>query len=324
MYKHEIGAEGLVMAAILAGLMMAGALLFAELPVVETPLGVCLPSPNQWHLDRWVSWGINLTLTVGIACALYLINKHFNFIRTTDTVLPAAFLVLMAAVPQVSMRLDAGVLVSFVWAGLLPLLFAVYRRPNATQQMFVAATFISLGSMICYAFALYAVGLLILGAMMKALRIKEFIATLLGLAAPYWVGIGFALISPSWFHMPEPTNFIMNFRPDVESVLLASTVGLTLLWVVPLSLRNSIRLYAGNSRILAMNFSFTVLGIISILGMLIDYGNIATYIPTLFMSAAVTLAESMALWPPRKPSIPLSLLVAFYLGLSVALIYFLY
>lgn len=324
MYKNEIGAEGLVMAAILAGLMMAGALLFAQLPPVETPLGVCLPSPNEWPLQRWVSWGINLTLTVGIACALYLINKHFNFIRTTDTVLPAAFLVLMAAVPQVSMRLDAGVMVSFVWVGLIPLLFSAYRRPNATQQMFVAATFISLGSMICYAFALYAVGLLILGAMMKVLRVKEFIATLMGLVAPYWVGIGFGLIDLSWFRMPVPTNFIMNFRPDVESVLLAATIGFTLLWVIPLSLRNSIRLYAGNSRILAMNFSFTVLGIISILGMLIDYGNIATYIPTLFMSASVTLAESMALWPPRKPSIPLSILVASYLGLSVALIYFLY
>ena len=66
---------------------------FAEAP------GTCLPPPSEWPLPPWLSWLANLGTLLLSAAGLAVLNRRFSFVAGTDTLLPAAFMVLAASCP---------------------------------------------------------------------------------------------------------------------------------------------------------------------------------------------------------------------------------
>lgn len=322
MYRNEIGAPGLIISILLSAAMIAAAFMYAPPFANSVETGTCLPAANQWPIVPIASWALNLALLASVPVALYFLNKHYNFIKSNDVILPAASLFMLSSLPMLTTGLNSGIIICAVNMILLPIMFNVYKHDNATQAMFLVATFLSLGSMIDYAFVVYAVLYIIIAALMKILRLKEIIAYIFGLVAVYWIGIGFGLIHLDWFQGPELQNFIMDFEPSLTMIFVLSAIGLTLLWSVVMTLRITVKLYAGNARILCFTSSFTFLAIMSLLGMLIDYGNITAYIPSFYISSAVFISSQMALWPPKRPSMLPGFLAVIYVGLFTAMIYF--
>lgn len=290
----------MVLAALTAGTMCALSFFVGPEAKLSGELGVCLPSPNKWNIIPLVSWIVNTLLLGVIAVWAALLNRHYNFIRSTQPVLPALFLVLTASIPWLTDYLTASTLICLANILAITVLFSCHRQQNATQEMFLIATVFSVGSMVDYAFLPYMLAYIGGAIVMKAFRIKELLATLMGLVAPYWVGVGMGLISPEWFKLPEITNLFTDFVPGMELFGLMLAVGIAVFFGFILALNNSIKLYAGNSRINAQNLVIVFVMIVSVIGVVVDFSNMMAYLATLFFTVAAQVANLCALWKFRK------------------------
>lgn len=108
-------------------------------------LGICLPSPNTWNIPPISSWMINTVLLGAIAAGGFFLNRTHNFIRSTQPVLPAMFLVLAGSNPWLNYYLSSSTLICVVNLLALSILFGEYKSHNATQAMFAIGTFFPLG-----------------------------------------------------------------------------------------------------------------------------------------------------------------------------------
>ncbi len=82
---------------------------------------------------------------------------------------------------------------------ILSIAFTCFKQRNATRELFAIATILSLGTMVQYAFIFMIPAYIAIAASLKCLRFKETIAFILGLVAPYWVGVGLGIIPLSDF-----------------------------------------------------------------------------------------------------------------------------
>lgn len=283
--------------------------------------GICLPSPNLWDIPRIWSWGVNTFLLGAIAAGAFFLNRHFNFIRSTEPVLPAMFLVLAAANPWNDTHLCASTIICAVNLLNLAILFGCYKKQNATQDMFIIATFISIGSMCQYAFLPFILPIMAGGMVMKAFRFKEFCALLMGLIAPYWVGIGFGLIPLPDITVPEISNLFNGYVAPPDLIALFLSIGIAAFIGLLLGINNSIKLYAGNSRVNALNMTISLMGLTTMICILVDFTNMMAYLSTLYFTVAVQIANLCALWTIKREWIIGAVPAAIYIGLFLFMLF---
>lgn len=286
----------------------------------DTDFGICIPSPNLWPLLPAASWGINTALILACGATISLINKKHSLIRGTDTPLTPLFLLLCGSNLFLSRGLSSGMIM--LPAALLAciLLFESYRARNATQQMFVTASFLGLGSMCNYSFIPLAGAVIISGIIMQCFRAKETCAFLLGLAAPYWVGVGFGLLGPSDFRLPRISSLAIAHYDTSLTFTLFTGCAVLLVIAALLALNNAVRLYAGNSRIRSENNVVNVLGVVAALCMAFDFTNILAYTGIFNFWVATQFSNFFALTNMRKSWILLLVIVLTITGMSVALL----
>lgn len=313
-----IGKTGLVACVLLMLAMSFSSHLLLPAKTLAGDMGLCLPSPNLWPLNPDLSWIVNISLLIATATGAVLLNRHFNFIKSTDFVLPGLFLVFAGSNIWVTSWLGASTLLLLVNFICVSVLFGCYKRENATQPMFVIATLLSVGSMFQYAFLVF-VPIYIAGALiMKALSWKSSCAMLMGLAAPYWVAIGFGMVGPNDFKVPELSNLFDNFTPPADMLLILINIGVTMLSALMVSLNCIVKLFTGNSRILAINNVINLIGLACCAGILLDYNNMQAYLATFYFIAAAQWANLFALWEFRRGWVAAAAIAAIYTGLAVA------
>lgn len=304
-------------ALLLAALYLAAGLLLFPGPATDVSFGICLPSPNLWDAGYPSSWILNAVLILAGVPLLLFCNKHFNFVAGTGMVLPMVYAVLECSNPFLTSGLCSSTVIMAVNFICLWVLFSTYGKPNATQDYFLIATLLSLGSMVQYGFipfiAVYIAG----GIVLKSLRFKEAMAMLLGLVAPYWVGIGLGLLPLYSFRLPYLSNLFQGLAgtPDFLVMLL----GLAIIFVVSalLSLNNAVKLWAGNSRIRRLNNAINIMGYVSALCMLVDFNNMMAYAGTLALWASVQTANLFALYRIRRPALLLWIMSLFPTGFLI-------
>ena len=281
-------------------------------------MGICLPSPNLWTLVPVAGWGLNLGLLIATTVGLYFVNKVFTIVAGAQTILTAIFLLMAASVPWIGGMLTSSAILAPAMLACIAILCSCYRQRNSTQEIFVLATILSLGSMIQYAFIFMIIPAVTIAIAFKCMHLKEVLAMLLGLVAPYWVGIGLGLIPIENFAVPHLTNlFDVNMSRGTiffGLVNLAVTALLTLI----LSLYNSMKLYAGNPRRRFLNLAFVVLEVCCVAFMVIDFNNLTAYIVTFYLCCAVQYANLFALWRIRRAWIWSLLICLMYCGLYTA------
>lgn len=315
-----IGKTGLVLAVMAMIAMTAVAFAFRPPSRISGELGLCLPSPNLWEINPVSSWLINTVLTGAVALGAFFLNRTHNFIRSTQPVLPVMFLILAGSNPWINYYLSSSTLICTVNLLSLSILFGEYNSRNATQPMFAIGTFLSVGSMFQYAFLPMTVAYILGAIMMKAFRLKEFLALGMGLIAPYWVGIGLGLISIDSFEMPDITNLFSNFAEASEIFVMAVSVGVAIFFGSLLALNNSIKLYAGNSKVNAQNMTITLLGMVCIICIIVDFSNMLAYLATLYFTVAVQVADMCALWKIKREWLVVLIPAVIYIGFFVAMI----
>ncbi|MDE5869351.1 MAG: hypothetical protein K2H18_03880, partial [Muribaculaceae bacterium] len=199
-------------------------------------------------------------------------------------------------------------------------IFNCYKSRNATQEIFLVATMLSLGSMFQYAFIFLMPGYIIMGLMLKCFRFREFVAFLMGICAPYWIAVGMGLVPLEAFHIPEFTNVAVGVTSASDLLVGTVTIGVTALIGILMALNNAVKLYAGNTQRRLYNNAISVLGLICVAGMILDYTNLSTYLASFYMTVAVQIGNTFALWNIRKPTLWLGLLSLTYIIIFLVMV----
>lgn len=294
-HRHVMGKDGMLLAVLVSVAMIVTAFYGTTPGTLAGSMGLCLPSPNEWPLSAFGSWLINLLLMGVVTLTLYLLNKEFNFVRGSDTVLTGMFLVMASSNAWITEGLSSSLIMALANLICLLILFGCYRKRNSAQEIFVIATILSLGSMIQYAF-IFMLPAYLLGAMLlKCFNFKSFVAFMMGIAAPYWVVVGLGIIPLDRFSLPTFTNMFDGFATTTDLFFGMANIAFTVLLGLMIGLNNSVRLYAGNTQRRLYNMVLNVIGLFSVAFMLIDFTNMVAYMATIYMITAVQLANLFSL-----------------------------
>ena len=300
-YKFGIGKLGVALAILVACAMCVLSLIYHPVDFSPIQYGLCLPSPDSWEIDPFWSWIINTFIIGIIAIFLWLINKSYNFIRTTEPVLPVLFMVMASSFPGFTEAINTSMLLCLANVVCLGLIFASYDTRNATQQMFILGVVIGIGAMFQYAFLPMACVYFLWMLFMKVMRIKETLAFIAGILCPYWITLGTGWLSFSDIHFPSLIPLFGNNHDHSDLLFLLGGISFAAAVGFLVALVNFMKLFAGNSKVNAMNLCIYTLGIASVICILVDFDNMPAYVITLYMACAVQIANICALWNPTMP-----------------------
>lgn len=317
-FTKGIGKTGLALAAIVATAMCILSFIFHPVRILPISYGTCLPSPDSWEIEPFWSWLINTVIIALIAVLLVLINRRYNFIRTTEPAFPVLFLLMTASGPWFTQALNTSVILCLANVVCMGIIFGSYDVRNATQQMFILGVVAGVGTMFQYAFLPMAFIYFLWSLFMKVMRIKETIAFLTGIACPFWISLGIGWLSFSDFHFPSLTPLFLNSPDHTEFLLLLIAIGIAASAGFIVFLMNFMKLYAGNSKVNAMNLCISSLGVAAVVGILFDFDNMPAYVVSLYMATAAQLANIIALWNPKLPwtvtMVPSFIYMAIFVG----------
>lgn len=315
--SHDITAgPGSMVSAIVASIIMIAATALL-LPVYRSDdeFGICFTIP--WDIiPSWLDVAIN-TLLIALAVVLaFLFNKKHSFVRSTEPILPVTLAILLTSNPLVTSYAGIPMLMLIVNLICLDILMRCYAVQNATTSMFAIATYLSVGSMIEYAFLPFMLVYPVMGIMCKVMRVKEWVAYLMGLVAPYWVVLGFGLITVSDFQLPQyPMQVSLGFGGEHMIFIYISLCTLVLTGML-MTVNNSILIYAGNMRIRTFINMVNLLGIVCVACMILDFDNFGAYVASFCFAASVQIANFFAMRRIEQSSIwfwcLLSVFIAFF------------
>ena len=307
--------------AVVAALAMTTVAFFVDMPAALTEnAGICLPSPDAWGLPRVAAWIANTALIFACGGLISWVNKEFRLTATSDPVWQGMFLVAATSNVWLSGMFSASALLALVNIACLMVLFGCYKQRNATRELFVIGTILAIGSMFEYAF-LFMTPVFIIGAiMLKCFSFKALVAFIMGLAAPYWVGIGFGIIDPVSLEWPIFRHPFEGYASHTDLLVGLLNVGITVIGALLLSLSNAVRLYAGNSRRRIFNMTLNLLGAVACICMVFDFQNLTVYLATIYLVAALQMANMMEFSNPRRPGWWLLSIGMVYAGAFVLMI----
>lgn len=296
-----IGKTGLAVAALIAIAMCVLSLLFHPVKISPIEYGFFLPSPDAWGFEPFWSWIVNTVLIGAIAVLMFLVNKSYNFVRTTEPVVTALFLVMASSGPWFTQELNTSVILCLANVVCMGIIFDTYDTKNATQEMFILGVVIGIGAMVQYAFLPMAVVYLLWALFMKVLRVKETLAYLAGMICPYWIALGVGWLRFSNFHFPSIQPLFTYEQDPGEFLVLLAGIAIAAGAGFIVNVVNYMKLYAGNSKVYAMNLCVAAMGAAGVICILVDFNNMAAYVITLYLAMAVQVGNICALWNPSVP-----------------------
>lgn len=313
------GSGSMTVGIVAAIIMMAATALLMPSLRPETEPGLCLSIPND-IVPHLLGCGINALLIALSVVLAFLFNKKHSFVRSTEALLPTAMAVILASNPVNTSYLGTPVVMLIANLLCLDIMMKSYASENATTSMFAVATYLSVGSMVQYAFLPLIMIYPVMALMGKTFRLKEAVAYLMGLVAPYWVALGFGLITFSDFRMPQ---FLVEIPNADGNYLLMVFISLSTLALVGLAmtLNNAMLIYAGNMRVRTFNNMINLLGFSCGIFMLIDFDNFGAYASSFCFAVAVQISNFFAM--RRIPQSPiwfwglLSLFMALFLFMLI-------
>lgn len=275
--------------------------------------GLYAPSPAEWFAapGKGSAWGFVLNLLlVFIACmGTYLLNKSNNLIRTGQPIWATLLVVYTASMPVVSGSFNSGAPMLLLVLLMLAMLFDNYKARSAPRTLFGVGTCIGLGAIFNHAALLFILPVVLAAISLKCFRWREAVGFALGIIVPYWILLGLGLCRPWEIHLPELTTpasimrdaAVEPYRARIMYFIISGGCGIFAAAV--LSLKNAIRLFAGNSKIRICNNAVNYIGLTSVGGMCIDFGNADAYIMVCLFWITMQFANFLTLEPLAKPRV---------------------
>lgn len=255
---------------------------------VPADTGICLPPPRLWNIPGGVSLILNIALTLLSALWLAAINRLYNFISSTSVIYVSVFLFMAGANPHLSCELNASTLLLAANVASLWLLFGEYGRSRINPaSIFIIGTLFSLGSMVHYSFLFFIVIYACSALLLKTFGLRELIALLAGVLAPYWIVLGTGIIPISQLHIPLPGGVWEATVPKPEMVWLIISSALTAFVGIIIGLRNTVTLYNASTAIRAFYYALTLPAFTCVVLLVVDWENFLVYYLPLSLFAGI-------------------------------------
>ena len=153
-------------------------------------------------------------------------------------------------------------------------------------------------------------------AQMQVFNGRTLVAALIGVVTPWWIMLGFGIITPADIHLPSFAG-VFTLIDFSDTFMLLSTVGLTALLIVLSLVLNVFRTIAYNARARAVNGVFTVLSLVTLLACCVDYHNLISYIPLLNFCAALQVSHYFATHRAEKSCFAILPVMVAYIAIYI-------
>lgn len=306
--------------AVTAILLMAAAVLatfvMGKVAPVEGNRGILFPSPNLWIADRALSLGVNLALVAGLSVCCILINRTFNIMRAQTSIWATFFLFLTLGTPSLAGQFYGGTLVCAVLVGVTAMLFTCYGDAGQTRRIFLMFFLLTVVSLVQYA-AMFYILVLVLGlAQMRVLNFRSIVAAGIGIVTPLWIIFGMGLASIDDIKWPEFIGTLSSL--DKTGMLITfSAIGLTAALGISAMCGVLMKVLSYNAKYRSCNGFWSILMLATIVFMLVDFNNLAIYVPVLNITVAYHLAHFFSNHRHPRSFIPIVSIICVYAGIYV-------
>lgn len=283
---------------------------------IEGDRGFALPSANEWLPDGLISFVAAIAANSAVVLVVALLCKVYNILRSMTGLYITLFAALQLSVPQLADQFYTGpVLAMAVMTGLY-LLFGCYRSPVASGHVFLVFMMLSALTATQYCFAVFVPAFLVVCVQMRIFNGRTLVAALVGLVTPWWLLLGFGIITLDDIHIPHFQSLFdgMDFTDRAITLAAIGFAGVLLILSIVLNLFKTIA-YNAHSR--AVNGAVTVAAIIAIAGVCLDFSNIFAYVPLLNICAAIQTAHFFSTHRADRSYIPMAAIVAVCVALYV-------
>lgn len=278
--------------------------------------GLVLPSPNHWMAPGTGSLAVSLAVNIAVAMLTVYLNRAFNVMRSMTMLFAGLFFVMQAATPSLVTRFYGGIMVALVMVVCAILLFSIYGEPGRTRRVFLIF-FIASASALCQYVMLFYIPLLLIGCVqMRVLNLRSFLAAVVGVVTPPWIGFGLGLLSVENLRWPDFVSYFSTMG-DTEIMPIVATVGFTSFMGLVFTMFNLVRVFSYNSRTRAYNGFLSLTLFTTVVLTVFDFADMVAYVPLLNCSAAFQMGHFFSLRRSKRSYLGVVALIAAYGALYV-------
>ena len=304
----------------LAGIFMLAAarmaFIFGDLTYIQGDRGLLFPSVNLWVSDHWLEMAINTGLLLVIGLGWMLLIQFFNPMRAMTALHASFFLIMSASTPDLLDQLYTGTVLALAILGCVGLLWPTFANETGTRNIFLIFTILSGLTMTQYAYAIFIPVFLLGIVQMKIFSLRTVLAMLLGLITPWWLVLGAGLADPADIHPPEFANFFTQFDYTDAIQLVAVTIT-TIVLLVAAWTTNVMKVLTLNVNLRAFNGSLSMISLYTVLAIVADFTNAATYLPLLYLLTSYQLAYSFVSHEGRRTYIGIIFVILIYIAFYI-------
>ncbi|MDE7427243.1 MAG: hypothetical protein K2M79_05535 [Muribaculaceae bacterium] len=273
--------------------------------------GFVFPSPNEWLDSRVSELLSSLTLNIIIMGGMVMLCRAYNLLRSATLLYVPLYCFMTLGTPQLMVQLYSGPILCLTVLGCMGLLMHCYRRPGDVRNVFAVFFLLSAGATVQYAFMVY-IPVFILGCLqMRILTARACVAMALGVITPWWLAFGLGVATPAGVHLPEITT-IFGVIDFTDMVQLLTITAFTVLMTVVALVGTFFKVLAYNAHSRANNGLLSVVTIVTMLAICVDYTNFISYLQVLNVCAALIMARFMSIHNTEKSYITVWTIMTVY------------
>ncbi len=279
--------------------------------------GLGLPSANEWFAGApGLGFALSLVANGATVVVMLLLNKVFNVFRSMTSLFIALYAVMQLATPSLLTQFYTGTLLAVVVPLCMFLLFGCYRQPDSTHRIFLIAFILSGLTATQYCYAFYLLPFFVGCWQMSILSRRTVAAALMGIATPWILYLGYGIIDTSGLQWPRFGGIFSEIDLD-DTMLLLASIGFTVFLTLLCYILNVFKTIAYNARARAVNGAFTVVTLVTVVAMCVDYRNIVGYVPMLNYCAAMEVTHYFSTHRAEKTYIAILLILAAYVAFYI-------
>ncbi len=241
-----------------------------------------------------LSCAINVLCLLATGGIMLALNKVFSYVRTVTHLPASAFFLLQLANPSGLVAFNSGTLLSLVTAIAAMPLFASYQDRHSQRSIFLIFALVAAGSMFHYGFLVLIPAFLLGFLNMGVFNLKGVLAMLFGLITPFWIVMGLGIASPANFAPPH-IHGIWSLSMQALSNPLFILATLTAVLGVVLAAMNLMTIMKYRMQTRVYNTFFVFVLIAAVIALIIDYSDVAVFLPLLNLMVAVQVAHAHTL-----------------------------
>ncbi len=305
-----------VLAATLVTATVIAAYHLGAIRPVEGDRGIIFLSPNLWIGSPTVSLAVNLLMIIGLASACIAINKTFNIMRAQTASWATFFMFSILALPTCAGQFYGGTLLCAVIVGATALMFTCYGRPDCTRRVFLMFFMVTMTATVQYGAMFYLAVLFVGLAQMRILNVRSVIAAMFGIITPIWILFGCGIVGIGDVECPRFVG-ALGVLDATDMAITFSAVGFTAVLGIMAMCGVLMKVVSYNAKYRSANGFWAVVMIATILLLLVDYNNLAIYIPLLDFTVSYHLAHFFSNHRNNRSYIGILSIIAVYISICV-------